>query len=172
MSYLSHLDGFSPAERSALRLDGSLSLDGEFLDVADSPDSRAQRTLGKYADRLVLTGFSAAWTLGACAEPQRHVASYRHARSHVPDDAGFVIEQRHFSDNDLCGTLTTPLRTALDLLRSSHSDDQVFAAVTRLMNLHNVEPHHIHRVLERSHRLPYRHRALTRLRKLANLPAG
>lgn len=172
MSYVSYLSGFSPAERCALHLDGIITRNGEFLDVAETPHSRALRTLGDLNDRLVLTGFSAAWALGACAEPRRHAASYRRCRTHVPDKIDFVIEQRHLTESDLCGFFTTPLRTTIDLLRSNAPDDEVLTTISRLMNQHLIEPHIIHDVLESSLRLPYRHRALNRLRLLANLPAG
>ena len=171
MTYLTSLEGFSTAELCALRLDGITTPAGEFLDTPDSSQTRALRTLRPWENRLVLTGFSAAWALGVGIEPARHTASYRHGRTYVGDDCTLIIEQRTFSNTDVTGLHTSPMRTILDVLRSSANENVVLDTVCALLTLCRIDRQEVQNHMQRSARLPYRHRALDRLRLLVEYRA-
>lgn len=109
---------WSPAELSALRLDGVIDAHGAMSDACDDHHERARRVLGAYADRLVLTTVSAQWAYGVGDEPSVHHVSQDHVRVKLTHSTPFVVEQRVFRPGDLWGCTTTPLRTATDLLRS------------------------------------------------------
>lgn len=114
---------WSPAELSALRLDGDVDAHGALANTCDDHLARAQRVLGAYAHRLVLTTVSAIWAYGVGDEPCVHHVSQDLVRVKLTHSSPFVVEQRVFRPGDLWGNVTSPLRTATDVLRSANLYD-------------------------------------------------
>lgn len=133
MAYLSVTPALPFSELCALRLDGELTSFLHFLDIPDEPRDRGLRILGKHAETLVLSSWSAAWSLGCCPEPAHHIAAFRHTRVHIPDEAHLIVEQRSLRSSDIGEMSTTPLRTVFDLLKMKNENPLIIRTVHTLM---------------------------------------
>lgn len=133
MTYLTRAPALPYSELCAMRLDGELTSFHHFLDVPDEPQDRARRILGRCAEVLVLSSWSAAWSLGACPEPTQHIAAYRQKRVHIPQAANLIVEQRALKPSDISGLSTTPLRTVSDLLKIKTESPLLTTTVHTLM---------------------------------------
>ena len=140
MTYLTCTPALPLSELCAIRLDGELNSFHHFLDVPDEPRDRARRILGRYAEVLVLSSWSAAWSLGCCPEPAQHIAAYRQKRVHIPDEANLIVEQRSLKPSDISGLSTTPLRTVSDLLKIKTESPLLTTTVNTLMTRFAVTP--------------------------------
>jgi hypothetical protein len=134
MTYLSGMPVFPFSELCALRLDGELTSFHHFLDVPDEPRDRGRRILGRYAEVLVLSSWSAAWSLGCSPEPAQHIAAYRQTRVHIPEEANLIVEQRSLKSSDISEMSTSPLRTVSDLLKIKAEDPLITTTVHTLMS--------------------------------------
>jgi hypothetical protein len=127
MTYLAHAESWPLAERCAARLDGELTNAFLAVDSVDDHHARAYKVVGRFDGRLVLTGVSALWALGVADEPGTHRVSQVGLRVKLPHSCDYILEQRAFRTGDLWGAVTSPLRTATDLLRASAQvQDNVF----------------------------------------------
>ncbi|QCR19330.1 hypothetical protein [Agrococcus sp. SGAir0287] len=130
----------SIAERSAMRLDGDL------VDLADS--ARHVDRLVSPADRLrslrlplapvhIVSGLAAAWIHGAAPLPRTiDVATLRHRRADVPAGCRALIRRIAL---DTCLVVdgvrvTSPRRTAVDLLADDPYDEVARAAIRLLVD--------------------------------------
>lgn len=121
------LRSFSVAEISALKLDGELTHSRMLIDEIDTWKERSHSLLSDVKFPAVLTAFSALWALGCTIEPPFHTAN------HVPfgertysktTNIRFETKIIHPEDcmmENIYG-VTTPLRTAMDLLRKNDID--------------------------------------------------
>lgn len=106
------------AERCAARLDGELTQHFLVADSIDDHHARALQVVGRFDGRLVLTGVSALWAYGVTDEPRTHRVSQVGLRVKLPQSCSYILEQRAFRPGDLWGAVTSPLRTATDILRT------------------------------------------------------
>jgi hypothetical protein len=118
MTYLAHAESWPLAERCAARLDGELTNAFLAIDSVDDHHARAHKVVGRFDGRLVLTGISALWALGLTGEPGTHRVSQVGLRVKLPHSCNYILEQRAFRPGDLWGAVTSPLRTATDVLRA------------------------------------------------------
>jgi len=136
MSYFSHAESWPLAERCAARLDGELTRAFLAVDSVDDHHARAFKVVGRFDGRLVLTGISALWAFGLADEPRTHRVSQVGLRVKLPQACSYILEQRSFRPGDLWGAVTSPLRTATDLLRSPaqllHSEFHLLCEIYRL----------------------------------------
>lgn len=151
MSYLTNAPRLPLSELHALRMDGELTSFLRFLDAPDEPLDRARRILDRHYDALVLSSWSAAWSLGCGPEPAQHIAAYRNGRVHIPEEAGLVIEQRTLRPADMDELCTTPLRTVSDLLKLRPDTPHILPTVRALMTQYGITTE---MVVERLNRNP------------------
>jgi len=161
MAHLEHMTHWSLAERSAARLDGELTLSHLLSDAVDDHHARAERVLGHYVGRLVLTGISALWALGVSDEPRTHHVSQSGRRIKLPQSSTFVLEQRAFHPGDTWGSVTSPRRTAIDLLRAPAGFDP--RIVRRLMQMYGLSAEYLNSHLDTLGTTPGRRLATERL---------
>lgn len=167
MAYLSSVPSLHPCELQALKLDGELSCFHTALDCRDGPIERARRILGAYENLIVLSSFSAAWAWGCAAEPGQHLVAYRRARAHVPEHTGLIVEQRTLWPTDIASCLTTPLRTACDLLKSDADDSKVISIVHTLMHHYGLTTEGIWEHINRNKTASHKRLITQRLSKVA-----
>lgn len=133
-------DDLSWVELQAARLDGDVyELAGSYCLIGEleSPQHRAEAVLGTRSARLIAELTTAAWIWGACAEPAHpSFAVTPDARTRLVADPRATVREIVYADDDVAqvGTarVTTPLRTALDLVRMPGFDAGVAATVARL----------------------------------------
>ncbi|MGO4105751.1 type IV toxin-antitoxin system AbiEi family antitoxin [Leifsonia sp. YAF41] len=130
------------AELSSARLDGELFGLGELwcpIDVRVEPATRALAIARLLPRRAIVELSSAAWIYGVAPEPAQHrVCVDTRARAVIPSSPRFQVrELRQVSeDTQLIGgiSVTTPLRTAIDLTRwESSSAPALPCIVARLL---------------------------------------
>ncbi|WP_284230370.1 hypothetical protein [Arenivirga flava] len=163
------------AELQAARLDGQLiPCAGRYLtiDAPDAAEVRAAVVHGGRSDRVIVELRSAAWVHGVVlrppAAPQLCVSVS--ARTHRGPSAG--LREVRFEQGDLTklgGVLvTSPLRTALDLVRTAddgeHDEDR--DAVRELLRLAGTTPGRALELLDARRKLPGKAHALRRLAAL------
>jgi len=133
---------FPVAERSALRLDGELFPLAEALitlDALDSPELRARAAHAGRGPRLIAELETAAWIWGALPAPPGRLqfCAAMEERSRLrPGDPGAGREVVMPAEDEflLAGRrVTTPLRTALDLVRLRDDASYDAAVVGRLL---------------------------------------
>jgi hypothetical protein len=142
MSYLRGVQSWPLAEKCAARLDGELTQYFLAADTSDNHHARAFAVLGRFDGRLVLTGLSALWALGVADEPRTHHVSQVGSRVKLPQSSSYILEQRVFRPGDLWGSVTSPLRTATDLLRSPDAfSNETFKTLCAIYSLQkcNIE---------------------------------
>jgi hypothetical protein len=130
-------------------------------DAVDDHHARSARVLGNYVDRLVLTGISAVWALGVSEEPSTHHVSQSGVRIKLPQSSVFVLEQRAFRPGDTWGSVTSPRRTAIDLLRAPAGFDP--RIVRRLMQMYGMNAEYLNSHLNTLGTTPGRRLATERL---------
>lgn len=133
---------FSPAESSALRLDGELFPLGDALvtvDALDSPALRARAALGGHPRRLIAELDTAAWIWGArdSLPARREFAATIDGRVRLAPGAPDRVRQVVVPDDDLADLdgvrVTTPVRTAVELARLRDDDEFEPQVVARLL---------------------------------------
>lgn len=169
MGFFFHPLNFSPAEISAMRLDGDITPEGEFVDTLDDWISRANRALWGYSRNAILTGLSAAWALGALSEPKIHTVTALPGQSHgMSPRMNFRSEERTLDKKDVWSVeglgVTTPLRTLSDLLRNPDVSLELNKQVCRvLMATHVVTTTQLRDYIMAMKYVPYSRLALQRL---------
>jgi hypothetical protein len=169
---LSRLD-LPLAELSAARLDGELFGIADCYLPGDLPEGAAVRAAALRAalphDRLIAEQQSAAWIWGvldAAPSPHRFAAAIG-ARVGRRSSSWMRVREVVIADDDrteLAGLeVTTPLRTALDLLRGA-----TFAAAERqlvqaLMAMGGFTAHDCREGIDARRNLPHKHEARARL---------
>ena len=169
MGFLFHPLNFTLAERSAMRLDGEITPADSLIDLPDDWVSRVTRALWGHRSNAVLTGLSAAWALGAHAEPEHHTVTALpgHSQAMTPR-MNFRSEERTLEDSDVWTVeglgVTTPLRTLSDLIRSSHlAQHQSMQICRELMHAQQVTSQHVRDYILAMKYVPYSRIALQRL---------
>jgi hypothetical protein len=169
MGFLFHPLNFTPAELSAMRLDGDITPVGAFVDLPEDWVTRVTRALWGHSRNEVLTGLSAAWALGGGVEPDNHTVTALpgHSQAMTPR-MNFRSEERTLEDSDVWSVdglgVTTPLRTLSDLLRSSHiAEHQRKQICVELMDAHRVTTEHLRNYILAMRYVPYSRIALQRL---------
>ena len=170
-------DDLPLSELHALRLDGELFAIDEAFSPIDQPESVAQRAKALEAqcsDRLIAEQRTAAWVWGACDRPpvRLELCASVGARARV-SDTGRIALREVVMDNAEVVTIgrtrvTTPLRTAIDLLRFQPSLDA--ALVTRVLSIGGLTTDDCQRYLDARHNLPHKKLALARVKHLASDP--
>lgn len=172
MGFLIHPLNFSAAELCAMRLDGDITPEGMFLDVAEGWVSRVVKTLWGYSCTAVLTGISATWALGASAEPEIHTVTSLPGHPHgMSPRMNFRIEERTLEYEDVWSIenlgVTTPLRTLSDLLRSPHlSTAHRIDLAQNLMREHHITQTKIRTYIGERKYVPYSRVALELLNEI------
>jgi predicted anti-sigma-YlaC factor YlaD len=161
------------AELCAARLDGELfALDEAFVpvDLCDTPEHRARTVYLHCADRLIAELRTAAWIWGAAPlPPVRHELCARiTARARPITVQRSVLREVVIEEDELRmlgGVLvTSPLRTTVDIARSSDEFDAQDAEIVRsLFRLGKLELADVRRALDRRRNLPNKVRAMKRI---------
>lgn len=136
------------AELAALRLDGSLyPLAGAWrpVDLPETRDARAGAAATLLAPPFVADRLTAAWVHGAADRPPDPIQCCVPVSERGPlGPPGSVVRELKLRDGDLqrigALRLTTPMRTAADLLRSATWDDATRSAVRRLVGRPDCAP--------------------------------
>lgn len=164
-------------ELHALRLDGELFAIDDAFSPIDQPESVAQRAAALEAqcsDRLIAEQRTAAWVWGACDRlPVRlELCAHIGARARISDTGRIVLREVVIDSAEVVTIgqtrVTTPLRTAIDLLRFQPSLDA--ALVARLLRIGGLTTDDCQRYLEARHNLPHKKIALARVKFLASDP--
>lgn len=130
----------SIAERSAMRLDGDLvdiAHSARHVDRVDSPADRLRSLRLPLTSAHIVSGLAAAWVHGVAPLPQTiDVATLRHRRADVPAGCRALIRRIALHT---CLTVdgvrvTSPLRTAVDLLADDVHDDVAQTAIRLLVD--------------------------------------
>lgn len=129
MDHFSLTAHLSPAEISALRLQGEVNQHGELWDEVQNWQTRSRKILQHERHPVVLTGVSAVWAMGLCVEPYRHTAStVTTQRIRRPHLQYLHIEERTLTPSEYWLVhsygITRPLRTCIDLLKMEVLNDQ------------------------------------------------
>ncbi|SDH11431.1 hypothetical protein [Agrococcus jejuensis] len=128
----------SIAERSAMRLDGDLvdlAHSARHVDRVDSPADRLRSLRLPLTSAHIVSGLAAAWVHGAAPLPDViDVATLRHRRAEVPAGCRALIRRVALHTClDVDGVrVTSPLRTAVDLLADDRDDDVTRTAIRLL----------------------------------------
>lgn len=178
---------FSRAELSAMAEDGLLrrELLDAYVPATAAPTLQLRATAvsrvvpGHLQRRGVLGRLGAAWFYRCAPEPSPvTILVDKSARTTTTVPPGLVIHQTGFAPRDLVVhhgiTLTTPLRTAVDLAIhvTGPAGDAALLALLSAPRLH-CSPQHLLAELEALAKLPGRRVAIARVRKLARaLEAG
>lgn len=160
------------AELQAARLDGQLiACAGRYvtIDAPDAAEVRAALVHGGRSDRVIVELRSAAWVHGVVPRPPSvpQLCVSVSARTHRGPTAG--LREVRFEQGDLVSLggvlVTSPLRTALDLVRTAddreHSADR--GALRELLRAAGVSPRRASELLDARRKLPGKARALRRL---------
>lgn len=166
------LNSFSIAELSALKLDGELSQSHQFHDEADTWKERSHRILSHLTYPTVLTGLSALWALECGIEPPFHTATHCDLGnrnyseiSHIRWETKIVHKEEILFYKG-CG-VTTPLRTALDLLRIKDIKEEILKVNLQcLSDMYQITHDQINDELASRNGLPYKKRASQRMKDL------
>lgn len=170
----------SPAELSALVLDGELARLGDGYRPVDVPaalEVRGHTLRSRIAPGLVAERRTAAWLHGALTRPpdRLQLSMRSDARIRAPEHTGVVVRERRLLRDEWqrAGPVatTTALRTALDLaLTEPEFDHGVIACVATLLLAADVTPEQAARTLARTGPVRDKRRALDRLHGLTALP--
>ncbi len=162
-------------ELQAARLDGELlACAGRYLtiDAPDASEVRAAVVHGGRSDRVIVELRSAAWVHGVIPRPPAvaELCVSVSARTHRGPTTG--LREVRFDQGDLVSLggvlVTSPLRTALDLIRNA--DDREHAehrgALLELLGIAGATPRRAMELLDGRRKLPGKARALQRLETL------
>ena len=164
-------------ELHALRLDGELfAIDDAFspIDQPETVEQRATALEAQCSDRLIAEQRTAAWIWGACDRlPVRlELCAHIGARARISDGGRVVLREVVIDSAEVVKIghtrVTTPLRTAIDLLRFQPSLDA--ALVARLLQIGGLTLDDCQHYLEARHNLPHKKLALARVKRLAGDP--
>lgn len=167
------IDDLPEAELAAARLDGELfSIDACYspIDEIEGPSHRALALGSGQASRLIAEQLSAAWVWGVTSRapvpPQFCVATA--ARVRASGSGWTTVREVVISETEICilngVSVTSPLRTAVDILRFSESFDHGDAAMIRgLMALGSFGAPECIDSMNRRKNLPNKLTALQRL---------
>lgn len=168
------------AELCAARLDGDLFAIADCFSPVDLPEQaadRAQAAAQQLSERVIVERLSAAWVFGVMGAPpsEHQFCSAADARAKPATLRRLVVREVVIEDDEvvvLGGVrVTSPLRTACDLVRSSADfDASLQLIVLRLLGLAGASVDDCVTLLNRRRNLPGKGRTLDRLRSLA-LPA-
>lgn len=172
MGFLFSPLSFSPAEISAMRLDGDVTPEGMFLDAPDDWRTRLTRVLWGNQVNIVLTGLSAAWALGSTWMP--HIHTVTGLPGHGPSLSprmNFRAEERTLAETDVwlhhCYGVTTPLRTVCDLLRTpTMSSDLRSRVCLEVMTVQHLSTAEVRDSILAMRFVPYSRQALQRVEEL------
>jgi hypothetical protein len=164
---------FARPELDALRLDGEVFRLDECaipIDEIAGPQLRAAVLATELPVRLIAERHSAAWVWGAQAfPPARHeVCADISARTRPPATAHLDVREVVILREDIATlggvSLTTPLRTAIDLCRFAAAwSDVESATVGSLMRIGHFDAAECARVMDRRRNLPNKKQARERL---------
>lgn len=138
------LDDLPRVELQALELDGDVYRLGDGyvpIGIPPAPATRAAAALGNRSPRLISALGTAAWIWGAARHPPRdEFLVDLGARWRPPFGDGSIVIESHVHPGDLVRwgriSVTTPLRTALDLARfREHFGDDDADSVRRLAHV-------------------------------------
>ncbi|WP_395638906.1 hypothetical protein [Pseudolysinimonas sp.] len=168
----------SPVELQAARLDGEVyELAGAFCLIGEieAPAHRARAVLGGRSPRLIAELGTAAWIWGAAAEPLRlEFAVTPDARARLVPAEQITVREIVYERDDVCVldgfSVTTPLRTILDLARFTEPFDA--AAATGLAEIGGLDADDCREALASRRGIPAKRRAERRLRALFERPGG
>lgn len=173
---LSPLD-LPAAELSAARLDGELFAIADCFGPIDLPEqagSRAQSVAGRLSERVIVERLSAAWILGAADDPPgvHQFCSAVGARAKPATLRRLAVREVVIDDDELVMLggvrVTSPLRTACDLVRvSPQFDPALQLVVLRLLDVAGASVDDCAGLLDRRRNLPGKRRTLQRLAALA-----
>lgn len=166
---------FAPAELSALRLDGDCFSLGDCLVAVDQPVDKATRAAtiaatvrpGRVAERR-----TAAWVHGATWLLQRPLqCSIDRSQGRRTVPAGRDVREVWFAPQDvqLLGgvTVTTPLRTAIDLARLEPDRPDLDAVIRTLLSMAGATGMEAATLLHDRGPMPHKRRGVDRLARLA-----
>ncbi|MCU1597752.1 MAG: hypothetical protein JWQ47_1491 [Glaciihabitans sp.] len=164
---------FSGAELDALRLDGEVyRLDDCTVPVDEIPGPllRAAVLASELPPRLIVEQHSAAWVWGALGDPppEHEVCADTAARTRPAVGAHLRVREVVIERDDLAVlsgvSITTPLRTAIDLARFviewSYSES---AIIRELMRIGDFRTADCAQIMNRRRNLPNKRMALARL---------
>ncbi len=163
------------AELAAARLDGELCRLGDGYAPIDTPDGAEHRAASLRPglhDRIIAEQHTAAWIWGAVdrmPQPARYAVAIGARVGRVLGGGVLVREVVITPDEtDIVAGLsvTTPLRTALDLVRTSRFgpiEEDIVLALARRAGFGVAE---LRAAIEVRRNLPHKHEAETRLRRL------
>lgn len=163
------------AELTAARLDGELCRLGDGyapIDIPDSPAHRAASLRPGLHDRIIAEQHTAAWIWGAVdrmPQPARFAVAIGARVGRVLGGAALVREVVIGPEEtaSVAGlTVTTPLRTALDLVRASRFGAPEEDLVVELARRAGFGVADLRTAIESRRNLPHKHEAETRLRRL------
>jgi hypothetical protein len=165
------------AELCSARLDGDLFGIADCFAPVDLPERalhRAQSFAHQLSERVIVERLSAAWVFGATPLPPTipQLCSASDARAKPATLRRLAVREVVIDDDEVVSfgrvRVTSPLRTACDLVRSSDEfDAEVKLVVTRLLRLSGASTGDCMVLLDRRRNLPGKKRTLHRLRCLA-----
>jgi hypothetical protein len=161
----------SPVELQAARLDGEVyGLAGAYCLIGEleAPRHRAHAVLGARSSRLIAELGTAAWIWGVAAHPDRlEFAVTPDARARFAPGQHIAVREIVYDPGDVTSLdgcrVTTPLRTALDLVRTDGPFDVL--AVAGLAAVGDLSLDDCLAALDRRTGIPMKQRARDRLRQ-------
>lgn len=158
----------------------SAVLDGELYAIGDAwrsvsdiddPASRAASLSDRYGDRIVVAGRSAAWVWGARGSaPLPHDGLVSERSRHKAPALGLSVREVLIDDDEIVPfgrtLVTTPVRTVVDLARTSSWSPEDERATRDVAAGHGLRLGQALNVMDRRRRVPYRIRAVARLRSV------
>ncbi|WP_375400276.1 hypothetical protein [uncultured Amnibacterium sp.] len=173
---------FAPAELSALQLDGDCFSLGDCLVAVDQPVDAATRAATiavTVRPGLVAERRTAAWVHGATWLLQRPLqCSIDRSQGRRTVPAGRDVREVRFAPQDVqvIGgvTVTTPLRTAIDLARLEPDHPDIDRMIRTLLRMAGVAGGEASALLHERGPMPHKRRGVDRLASLAldpNRPA-
>lgn len=160
-------------ELQAARLDGDVYAVGDGFSPIDEQEQahhRAQSLRAFMLPRLIAERMTAAWIHGGRASPPaiHEVCVSYAARARVPATRRYAVREVVLDEHEIVTigglAVTTPLRTAIDLLRSEGDfGASEHAVVLRLLEHAGFDLNVCRETIEHRHKLAGKRRALARL---------
>ena len=170
-------DDLPEAELNAAVLDGELYRIEECfsaIDEIENPVHRARALAVQYSDRLIAEQFTAAWIFGALERaPRAHqFCTMIDSRVRLSRLQPITVREVVISSSEIVTSaglsLTTPLRTILDIARfSPRFDLQEQKVVVNLLKLGDISVSECARALAVRRNLPQKRQALRRIAEAA-----
>ena len=162
-------------ELNAAVLDGVLYPRGFGFACIDEPDGPAERAASLTfpgGDRLIIERLSAAWVWGAASHPPdvHQLCSSSAARARSRPSPEFTLREVRISPAEVvsfaAAQVTSPLRTAIDLLVTAGHSPVSASSIQALLELDGLTPDECLRMLRARRGLPGKATALARLVEL------